>query len=143
MQRKQQSRKETSNTRDSFQVEVPAKINIVTSRIVAKTYLHYLVFNKISSCMYLFVSGIKSTLARLSVFYVIFALTLTRLAKIGRIRVVVAELLVTSVSIAMMSVRRRFMAHGGILLNTSNCSPIKADSPDFCKLIDMRCNISH
>lgn len=138
MQRKQQSRKETSNTRDSFQVEVPAKINNVTSRIVAKRiYIIWVLIKVHHVCIY------KSTLAMFSVFYLIFALTLTRLAKIGRIRVVVAELLVTSVSIAMMSVRRRFMAHGGILLNTSNCSPIKADRPDFCKLIDMRCNISH
>lgn len=47
--------------------------------------------------------------------------------------VVVAELLVTSVSIAIINVSRRFMAHGGMLLNTSNCSPMNADNPDFCE----------
>lgn len=60
---------------------------------------------------------------------------LTKFARIGRMSVVVAELLVTSVSIAIINVRRRFMAHGGMLLNTSNCSPMNADNPDFCEKI--------
>jgi hypothetical protein len=50
----------------------------------------------------------------------------------GRIRVVVAELLVTSVSIAIMRVSTIFIAHGGMLLKTTSCSPINADNPDFC-----------
>lgn len=54
-----------------------------------------------------------------------------KFARIGRMSVVVAELLVTSVSIAIINVSRRFMAHGGMLLNTSNCSPMNADNPDF------------
>lgn len=58
---------------------------------------------------------------------------LTKFARIGRMSVVVAELLVTSVSIAIINVSRRFMAHGGMLLNTSNCSPMNADNPDFCE----------
>lgn len=45
----------------------------------------------------------------------------------------VAELLVTSVSIAIINVSKRFMAHGGMLLNTSSCSPMNADNPDFCE----------
>lgn len=45
----------------------------------------------------------------------------------------VAELLVTSVSIAIINVSKRFMAHGGMLLKTSSCSPMNADNPDFCE----------